>query len=55
MKCPKCGKDHLTESRVDANTKQVSCKDCGFVETRDDRNLPLLTEVPAVPGPSLVG
>lgn len=55
MQCPKCGKQQLVETRLDTKTKKVVCKDCGFTETRDDRNLPLLTEVPSAPGPDLLG
>jgi transcription elongation factor Elf1 len=55
MRCPKCGKEHLVETRLDTSTKKVVCKDCGFSETRDDRNLPLLIEVPSAPGSGLLG
>ena len=53
--CPKCGAKQLMEMTLGPKTKKVVCHKCGFTEMRDDRNLPLLTEVPSSPTSSLLG
>jgi transcription elongation factor Elf1 len=51
MSCPKCNASApLCETtRIDDKRVRIKCSKCGLNEVRDERNLPLLTEVPSLP------
>lgn len=53
MDCPKCHQKEIVIEHIDDKRKKLKCGACGFFEVRDERNLPMLVEVPTSPRSAL--